>query len=102
MLCLLMQAKPLYNAALCLAAYHQSLVLSMEVGKPLPSIYNEQDHFYSMALRGLRNHIATLSNKGLKEGLKDGIEILACVCQLIMFEVSELIHAFWILLTNTG
>jgi hypothetical protein len=92
MLCLLQQAKPLYNAALCLAAHHQNLVLHPKPGRITP--YNEQDHFYSMTLRGLRKHLATLSSKDLTDGLTDSIEILACVSQLIMFEVSDLIDVF--------
>ena len=98
MLCLLMQSKPLYNAALCLAAFHQNVVLPPDAGKLQPSTYNEQDHFYTMALRGLRKHIDALNNKGLREGLKDSIEIFACVSQLIMFEVSNLIDGCWIML----
>ncbi len=47
-----------------------------------------------MALRGLRKHLATLSSKGLTDGLTDSIEILACVSQVIMFEVSDLIEVF--------
>lgn len=90
-LSLMMQAKPLYNAALCLAAYHRNLALSGSKAMP-PSECTEQDHFYSLALKGLRQHISTLENKGHREGLKDSIEILACVIQLIMFEVSLLME----------
>lgn len=45
---------------------------------------------YVRAIAGLRRRIETLSQKGLDEGLKDSIEVLACIVQLILLKVSFL------------
>ena len=86
-LALYMRSKPLYNAGLTLAAYSKNLALSSIESSSLLS-QNNQERFYTMALRGLRDHIGILSQKGNMEGLKDSIDAIACVNQLIMFEVS--------------
>ena len=86
-LALYMRSKPLYNAALTLAAYSKNLALSSIEYSSVLSQHN-QERFYTMALRGLRDHIGILSQKGNMEGLKDSIDAIACVNQLIMFEVS--------------
>lgn len=88
---LLMRAKPLYNTALTLAAYHHNLVMvssSKRLSDTPAQSWFELERFYSSALQGLGEHVGDLSKKGLREGLKDSIEVLACVIQLIMFEVS--------------
>jgi len=87
-LALYMRNKPLYNVALTLAAYNKSLVLS-SVGSSSVLFRHDQERFYAMALSGLRDHIGILSQKGHREGLKDSIDVISCVNQLIMFEVSK-------------
>jgi hypothetical protein len=85
-LSLLTRTKPLYNAALSLAAYHYSKI---SLSKSSIVVYDRFEEFHSLALKGLREHVGDLSNKGLREGLKDSIEVLACLVQLVMFEVSR-------------
>ena len=92
-LALYMRNKPLYNAALTLAAYNKNLTLSSSGSSSILS-QNEQERFYAMALRGLRDHIGILSQKGRREGLKDGIDAISCVNQLIMFEV-RIVKSLW-------
>jgi hypothetical protein len=82
---LLMRAKPLYNAALTLAAYHHRMTSTCKVSN---AVCDGFESFYSLALNGLREHIGDLSKKELRERLKDGIEVLAYIVQLIMFEVN--------------
>ncbi|KAG0652011.1 pestheic acid cluster transcriptional regulator 3 [Hyphodiscus hymeniophilus] len=84
---LLMRSKPLYNAALTLAAYHHrktSCCKDFHGGGR-----DGFEGFYSSALNGLRDRVGKLSKKKLREGLKDSIEVLACVVQLIMFDVAR-------------
>jgi hypothetical protein len=86
---LLMRARPLYSAALSLAAYHRKVSSTKLSSRDRKEVGERPGELYSLALHGLREHVGDLSKKGLREGLKDSIEILACVIQLIMFEVSR-------------
>lgn len=92
-LALLMRTKPMYNAALCIAAYHQKSTTPPHLLKKQPlGTGIDQERFYSLALGGLRKHIGILSRKRGTEGLQDSIDILSCVNQIIMFEVRPYIQ----------
>jgi Fungal specific transcription factor domain len=86
----IVQTKPLYNAVLSIAAYHQRSLLESD-----KSSKEEEETLHIMALNVLREDIKNLGQKTHTNGLKGGIKALACVVQLITFEVSIcLAHKF--------
>jgi len=96
-LAVLRRCRPLYNAALSLGAFHQQLVLPPPESKPkfppfpnLPPVapWCRQGLYYSLALAGLREHIGILMKRGRGEVLRDSIDVLACITQLILLDVS--------------
>jgi C6 transcription factor Pro1 len=99
LLALLLQSRPLYDAALSLADWHWNATMrhdpvqrslnrgeTVEQGRENGFGYDKQ--LYVRAIAGLRSRIDILSQKGPDEGLKDSIEVLACIVQLIFLEVS--------------
>ena len=85
LLALLTRTKPLYHAALSLSALHMYTVL-LKMGDKIGSDihWEEMRRHHSLAFQELQVHIS-----GLKEcrNVKPTIETLACVIQLICFEV---------------
>jgi hypothetical protein len=101
LLALLLQTKPLYDAALSLALWHRNATIRRdcvkgganeeedgEQGQEQGFRYEQQ--LYGRAIAGLRGRIEILSQKGPNEGIKDSIEVLACIVQLILLEVNFL------------
>lgn len=83
---LLKQTKSVHDAALTLATYHRQMVL-----RETTTLINEpkaQEQIYTLALQGLREHIEVIRSKtpGVN-GLKDSIDIFACIIHLILLEV---------------
>ena len=56
---------------------------------------------YVRAIAGLRSRIGILSQKGPDEGLKDSIEVLAFIVQLILLEVS-LGNTLWLMYSRVN
>ncbi|TGO40574.1 hypothetical protein BHYA_0035g00480 [Botrytis hyacinthi] len=89
LLSLLTKTKPLYHAALSLSAFHrQSLLLEQESGQAEIDYLHELQHHYDLALKGLQDFIQTNNKNASEQGAFDGnIQILACMIQLISFEL---------------
>jgi C6 transcription factor Pro1 len=89
---LLQQSKPLYYAALGLAAAYQNSTCHMlsdhKDSSQKSYVRDNQQHFYTMAVTELRQHIELLTTKSVREGMRGSIETLACMVYLIMLEVS--------------
>lgn len=85
LLALLTRTKPLYHAALALSAFYMHSIL-LNTGRKISSDrqWEQMEMHYSLAFRELQPQIT-----GLKDSpnLKSAIETLACVIQLISFEV---------------
>jgi hypothetical protein len=101
LLALLLQTRPLYDAALSLAAWHRNATMRRDPSKGKldhgetreqghEQAWGCEEHLYGRAIAGLRERIEILSQKGPEEGLKGSIEVLACIVQLILLEVSFL------------
>jgi hypothetical protein len=90
--CLLMKCKPLRKAALAMAAVCcqqlPSFFAELTPAQLLLDIVAGVDHFYADAIGELGNAIGSLSLKKGKDGLKEGIEVLACIVHLVLLEVS--------------
>ncbi|EMR81243.1 putative c6 transcription protein [Botrytis cinerea BcDW1] len=89
LLSLLTKTKPLYHAALTLSAFHrQSLILERESGQAETDYLHELQHHYDLALKGLQDFIHENNRNVSEQGAFDGnIQILACMIQLISFEL---------------
>ncbi|RAL64659.1 hypothetical protein DID88_001692 [Monilinia fructigena] len=89
LLLLLTRTKPLYHAALSLSAFHrQSLLLEQESGQAETDYLHELQHHHNLTLKELQNFIQTHNKIGSEQGAFDGnIQILACMIQLISFEL---------------
>ncbi|ESZ90633.1 hypothetical protein SBOR_8983 [Sclerotinia borealis F-4128] len=89
LLSLLTRTKPLYHAALSLSAFHrQSLLLEQEGGQAEIDYLHELQHHHNLTLKELQNFIQTHNRNASEQGVFDGnIQILACMCQLISFEL---------------
>lgn len=84
LLSLLTRTKPLYHAAMSLSAFHRQSLLTLEQG------HKETDHLDELQLR----HNLTLNELQLfisantaNSAFDQNVQILACVVQLISFEV---------------
>ncbi len=89
LLSLLNNAKPLYHAALSLSAFHQQSLLSMEERNQAQIDYlDELERHHNLTLEELQFFIRghNLSINGTTE-LSGNVQILACMVQLISFEV---------------
>ncbi|CAD6439239.1 64585307-f8cb-4a19-bfa8-82eaea6783ff [Sclerotinia trifoliorum] len=89
LLSLLIRTKPLYHAALSLSAFHrQSLLLEQESGQAEIDYLHELRHHHDLTLKELRNFIQT-NNKNVSEqrAFDGNVQILACMIQLISFEL---------------
>jgi C6 transcription factor Pro1 len=101
LLALLLQTRPLYHAALSLAAWHRKATMRCESvecgpaheengGKEEGKGFKSEQQLYGLSIAGLRGRIESLSQKGPDDGLKDSIEALAYIVQLILLEASFL------------
>jgi hypothetical protein len=59
-------------------------------GKRREREFRSEQQLYRLSIAGLSGRIETLSQKGPDDGLKDSIEALAYIVQLILLEVSFL------------
>ncbi len=89
LLSLLNKTKPLYHAALSLSAFHQQSLLSLEeVDQTQTDYLDELERHHNLALEELqlfiRSHSVSMNNTGALGG---NVQILACMVQLISFEV---------------
>jgi len=92
LLALLTRTKPLYHTSLALSAlFMYSTLLNTGRVKCIQGYWGEMKRHHTLALRELRGHIAGLSN-GDSTTLKQTIEAVACVIQLISFEVTPIRH----------
>ncbi|KAF2812002.1 uncharacterized protein BDZ99DRAFT_285148 [Mytilinidion resinicola] len=89
LLSILMQTKPLYYAALSLAAYHLQSIRC-------PSVYYAESNCrgaakvqeqHVLAIRGLRKHLEAIGGSARNRSLVDNIEMLCCMVLLISLEV---------------
>lgn len=89
LLSLLIRTKPLYHAALSLSAFHrQSLLVEQESGQAEIDYLHELRHHHDLTLKELRNFIQSNNKNVSEQGAFDGnIQILACMIQLISFEL---------------
>jgi hypothetical protein len=94
LLSLLTRNKPLYHAALSLSAFHrQSLILEQESGQADIDYLHELQRHHNLALKELQHFIHTHNKNDSEQGQFDGnIQILACMVQLISFEVKLSAH----------
>jgi hypothetical protein len=95
---LLLRSKPLYKAALAVAAVYiqklPSVFVDPEPGRSLLSnMAGRADELYLDALVELQNCVSSLSRKTHEEGLTDGIEVLASIVHLIILEVCILMFS---------
>ncbi|KAI1625907.1 fungal-specific transcription factor domain-containing protein [Exophiala viscosa] len=83
---LFLRTKPLYTAAICLSACDKAqFVLGPLSDIPQPNHDLEMQHLQSVA--GLRTHLYQLSKKAGASQLAAGVEALACIMHLILFEL---------------
>lgn len=88
LLALLTRTKPLYHVALALSClYMHSQLLKTRRSRCIQGHWDKMNKHHALAFQELQVQISA-SNEGRKEGsLKGDIEILACIVQLISFEV---------------
>ncbi|KAG9242035.1 fungal-specific transcription factor domain-containing protein [Calycina marina] len=90
LLSLLNRTKPLYHAALCLSAFHQQSLLSREDADQAQTNYLHQlELHHNLALEELQLfiHDHTESERCQGNGFGGKVQILACMVQLISFEL---------------
>ena len=92
LLLIILRTKPLYHAALSMAAYHQQKQWSQ--GCLLSGVENNtvdmlQMH-HSLAIKELRHHLESFREEKRARCLEGNVEVLACIVFLISLEVSFL------------
>jgi hypothetical protein len=81
--------RTLYTAALSISAYHIYLISISNDGSQVYPLENEEsDRLYAEAIAGLRCHVTELSQKNGLDGLKDGLDVLACLTLMVFLDVS--------------
>jgi hypothetical protein len=90
LLALLTRTKPLYHAALALSClYMYSQLLKTRRSRCIKGHWEKMNKHHALAFQELHLQISA-SNDGRKEGcLKENTEILACIVQLVSFEVGS-------------
>ena len=93
LLSLLNRTKPLYHAALSLSAFHrQSLLQQIQTGQAQTDYLHELERHYKLTLEELQLFIqAHRENTSSVEAFGGNIQILACMVQLISFEVCQIV-----------
>ena len=94
-LSLLTRTKPLYHAALSLAAFHQQSLVLLEQGVGEETSYlSELELQHNLTLQELQVFISAERLPNSTHNLFDrNVQILACVVQLISFEVGVSLHS---------
>jgi hypothetical protein len=89
LLSLLNRTKPLYHAAMSLSAFHwQSLISQSQVDQAQIDYLHELERHHNLTLEELQLFIHAQNLNTAREGAFDGnVQILACMVQLISFEV---------------
>jgi hypothetical protein len=90
LLSLLTRTKPLYHAALAMSSFYiQSILLRNGKfrNRCISQHYEAMRAHHSLAFQELQLQIASLNESQGQGSLKDRIEIVACIIQLISFEV---------------
>ena len=88
-LSLLTRTKPLYHAALSLSAFHQQSLMLLEQGGEETDYLNELELQHNLTLKELQVFISAQSSSSSTDtAFYRNVQILACVVQLISFEVS--------------
>lgn len=80
--------KTLYTAALSVSAHH--IYLTAISNEPIQTHRRESetcDRLYAEAIAGLRYHVEELRKKNGLDGLKDGLDVLACLTLLVFLDV---------------
>lgn len=80
---LILQVKPLYHAAISIAAYHKELSGEAVGDQNYGSIH------YGLALKELRQYLAECHGSNLLVSLESNIEVLASIVLLVSLEVSS-------------
>jgi hypothetical protein len=92
LLLVILRTKPLYHAALSMAAYHQQAQslkwVTSEAFKNC-AVRTLQTH-HSLAIQELRYHLNSFRQEELAQSFEGNIEVLACIVFLISLEVSFL------------
>lgn len=80
----MLQTKPLYLAAISMAAYHQHL------GPEIPRVerLERMQKYYSVALVDMRQHLESLMQEEKSMSPEGSIEVLACIVFLVTLSVS--------------
>jgi len=87
---LILRTRPLFHAVLSLKLCHMQSSQSLEnLNKCDPNILEETDKHHTLALSELRSHIDGLELSTGSVNVARKIEILACMLQLVSFEVSS-------------
>jgi len=88
LLALLTRTKPLYHAALALSSFYMYSVL-LKTGRTqcIQKHYEEAKRQHALAFKELQLQLQLVDQSGNKH-LKGTIETVACIIQMIMFEVS--------------
>jgi hypothetical protein len=93
---IMLRTKPLYHAALSMAAYHQQ-THDCELFRLQPLDYSSMDKLlsnHSLAIKELRNHLESFRQAECVQSLQGNIEVLACIVFLISLEVRQIIFLF--------
>jgi hypothetical protein len=90
LLLIILRTKPLYHAALSMAAYHQqtqNFERSRSQTLQKGTVDTLQSH-HSLAIKELRHHLDSFKQEERAQSLEGNIEVLACIVFLISLEVS--------------
>lgn len=94
LLSLLNRTKPLYHAALSLSAFHRQALLLDQGDRVQNGYLQELETHHNLALKELQHFIhAHSENDSAPRVFEGNIQILACMVQLISFEVSQIPQA---------
>jgi hypothetical protein len=86
---LILRTRPLFHAVLSLKLCHMRSSQSLEnLNKCDPNILEDTDKHHTLALSELRSHIDGLELSTGSANVARKIEVLACMLQLVSFEVS--------------
>ncbi len=88
LLSILMRTKPLYHAALTLAAYHQQASLCPALAKTERCTLDELLGHHILAVRELRRYLNGFETGGRDKSVSELIETLASIALLVSLEVS--------------
>ncbi|KAL3422756.1 hypothetical protein PVAG01_06912 [Phlyctema vagabunda] len=88
LLSLLTRTKPLYHAALSLSALHQQSLLCLGQDQAQMDTFHELERHHNLTLQELQLFIRAQSENASEQGrFKGNIQILACMVELISFEL---------------